>query len=85
VTTSTTPKHEERSARDRLRTIETSPRRQRQGDRQPASRRHPRRARPQSFARAIERFTAKQKLPVVHFNRGESKEQTARRYIDMTR
>jgi hypothetical protein len=32
----------------------------------------------QSYVRAIERFASKQKIPVVHFKRGESKEQTAR-------
>jgi hypothetical protein len=32
----------------------------------------------QGCVRAIERFAAKQKIPVVHFKRGESKEQTAR-------
>jgi hypothetical protein len=35
----------------------------------------------QSYARAIERFAAKQKIPVVRFKRGESKAQTARRYM----
>jgi hypothetical protein len=35
----------------------------------------------QGYVRAIERFAAKQKIPVVHFKRGESKEQTARRYM----
>jgi hypothetical protein len=35
----------------------------------------------QGYVRAIERFAAKQKIPVVHFKRGESKEQVARRYM----
>ena len=30
----------------------------------------------QGYVRAIERFASKQKIPVVHFKRGESKEQT---------
>ncbi|MGZ6617420.1 MAG: hypothetical protein ACXVFQ_23725 [Solirubrobacteraceae bacterium] len=36
----------------------------------------------QSYVRAIERFASKQKIPVVHFKRGESKEQVARRYME---
>jgi hypothetical protein len=35
----------------------------------------------QSYARAIERFATKQKLPLVHFKKGESKEQVARRFM----
>ena len=35
----------------------------------------------EGYVRAIERFAAKQKIPVVHFKRGESKEQIARRYM----
>ena len=35
----------------------------------------------QGYVRAIERFAAKQKIPVVHFKRSESKEQVARRYM----
>jgi hypothetical protein len=35
----------------------------------------------QGYVRAIERFAAKQKIPMVHFKRGESKEQVARRYM----
>ena len=35
----------------------------------------------QRSMRAIERFAAKQKVPVVHFKKGEVKEQTARRYM----
>ncbi len=35
----------------------------------------------QRYMRAIERFATKQKVPVVHFKKGEVKEQTARRYM----
>jgi hypothetical protein len=35
----------------------------------------------QSYVRAINRFAAKHKVPVVHFKKGEVKEQTARRYM----
>lgn len=35
----------------------------------------------QRYVRAIERFATKQKVPVVHFKKGEVKEQTARRYM----
>jgi hypothetical protein len=35
----------------------------------------------QSYVRALERFAAKQKIPVVHFKKGEVKEQTAARYM----
>jgi len=35
----------------------------------------------QGYVRAIERFAAKHKIPVVHFKRGESKEEVARRYM----
>jgi len=35
----------------------------------------------QGYVRAIERFAAKQKIPIVHFKKGEVKEQTARRYM----
>ena len=35
----------------------------------------------QSYVRAIERFAATHKVPVVQFKKGESKEQTARRYM----
>ena len=31
----------------------------------------------QGYVRAIERFAAKQKIPIVHFKKGEVKEQTA--------
>jgi hypothetical protein len=34
-----------------------------------------------SYVRAIERFARMHKVPVVHFKRGESKEQVARRYM----
>ena len=33
----------------------------------------------QAYARAIERFAARQRIPVVHFKKGESKELVARR------
>jgi hypothetical protein len=35
----------------------------------------------QRYMRAIERFATKQEVPVVHFKKGEVKEQTARRYM----
>ncbi|MGH2872014.1 MAG: hypothetical protein ACRDL5_06080 [Solirubrobacteraceae bacterium] len=35
----------------------------------------------QSYVRAIQRFASKHEVPVVHFKKGESKEQTARRYM----
>src|ERR1700686_1638414 len=35
----------------------------------------------QAYVRAINRFAGKHKIPVVHFKKGESKEQTARRYM----
>ncbi|MGZ6670199.1 MAG: hypothetical protein ACXVH3_36690 [Solirubrobacteraceae bacterium] len=35
----------------------------------------------QRYVRAIERFAAKHNVPVVHFKKGEVKEQTARRYL----
>jgi hypothetical protein len=35
----------------------------------------------QSYVRAIERFAARHKVPVVHFNKGEVKEQVAARYM----
>jgi hypothetical protein len=37
----------------------------------------------QRYVRAIERFAAKHKVPVVHFKKGESKEHVARRYMRM--
>ena len=35
----------------------------------------------QAYVRAIERFASKHKVPVVHFKKGEVKEETARRYM----
>ena len=35
----------------------------------------------QAYARAIERFVERNRVPVVHFKKGESKELTARRYM----
>ncbi len=35
----------------------------------------------QAYVRAIQRFASKHKVPVVHFKKGEVKEQTARRYM----
>jgi len=35
----------------------------------------------QAYARAIERFAARERIPVVHFKKGESKELVARRYM----
>jgi hypothetical protein len=34
-----------------------------------------------AYVRAIERFAKRNRIPVVHFKQGESKEQTARRYM----
>ena len=35
----------------------------------------------EAYVRAIERFARKHEIPVVHFKKGESKEQVARRYM----
>ena len=35
----------------------------------------------EAYVRAVERFAARYRIPVVHFKKGESKEQVARRYM----
>jgi hypothetical protein len=35
----------------------------------------------EAYVRAVERFAARNRIPVVHFKKGESKEQAARRYM----
>jgi hypothetical protein len=35
----------------------------------------------EAYVRAVERFAARDRIPVVHFKKGESKEQVARRYM----
>src|SRR5947209_16271071 len=35
----------------------------------------------QSYVRQVERFAARHKVPLVHFKKGEVKEQTAARYM----
>ena len=35
----------------------------------------------EAYVRAVERFAARYRVPLVHFKKGESKEQVARRYM----
>jgi hypothetical protein len=85
MTTSTTPKNEERAARDRLKAIE----RARAANAKATARRRADVIRDE-LDRSPLRVRSSGSPPSRSsrsciFNRGESKEQTARRYIDMTR